>query len=49
MVKVAQIVGTMTETFFDFFDLAVKKFCGSRIAPRGDLRRTGLSLFPDAI
>jgi hypothetical protein len=28
MGKAAQIVGTINETFFDFFDLAVKKFCG---------------------
>jgi hypothetical protein len=37
MVKVAQIVGTMNENFFDFFDLAVKKFCGSRIDPGKEL------------
>jgi hypothetical protein len=31
MVKAAQILGNLNENFFDFFDLAVKKFYGSRI------------------
>jgi hypothetical protein len=31
MVKAAQMLGNENETFFDFFDLAVKKFCGSSI------------------
>jgi hypothetical protein len=28
MVKAAQILGSLNENFFDFFDLAVKKFVG---------------------
>jgi hypothetical protein len=31
MVTAAQFVGNVNENFFDFFDLAVKKFCGSKI------------------
>jgi hypothetical protein len=34
MAKVAQGVSYLDKNFFDFFDLAVKKFCGSRIDPR---------------
>jgi hypothetical protein len=33
MVKAAQILGNLNENIFDFFDFAVKKFCGPRIAP----------------
>jgi hypothetical protein len=32
MAKTAQVLSNLNENFFDFFDLAVKNFCGSRIA-----------------
>jgi hypothetical protein len=32
MVKVVQVLSNLNENFFDFFDLAVKKFCGSSLA-----------------
>jgi hypothetical protein len=32
MIKADQILGNLNENFFDFFDLAVKKFRGSGIA-----------------
>jgi hypothetical protein len=31
MAKTAQVLSNLNENFFDFFDLAVKNFCGSRI------------------
>jgi hypothetical protein len=31
MTKTAQVLNSLNENFFDFFDFAVKKFCGSRI------------------
>jgi hypothetical protein len=34
MAKTAQVLSSLNENFFDFFDFAVKKFCGSRIALR---------------
>jgi hypothetical protein len=29
MAKTAQVLSSLNENFFDFFDFAVKKFCGS--------------------
>jgi hypothetical protein len=34
MTKTAQVLNSLNENFFDFFDFAVKKFCGSRIGLR---------------
>jgi hypothetical protein len=34
MTKTAQVLSSLNENFFDFFDFAVKKFCGARIAHR---------------
>jgi hypothetical protein len=31
MAKKAQILSNLSKNFFDFFDLAVKKFCGSSL------------------
>jgi hypothetical protein len=33
MAKTAQILSNLNENLFDFFDFAVKKFCGSSLAP----------------
>jgi hypothetical protein len=33
MAKTAQVLSSFNKNFFDFFDFAVKKFCGSRIVP----------------
>jgi hypothetical protein len=35
MAKTTQVLSSLNENFFDFFDFAVKQFCGSRIAVRG--------------
>jgi hypothetical protein len=35
MGKAAQILNNLNENFFDFFDLAVKKFSGSKITLKG--------------
>jgi hypothetical protein len=32
MAKTAQILSNLNENLFDFFDFAVKKFCGSSLA-----------------
>jgi hypothetical protein len=32
MTKTAQVLSSLNENFFDFFDFAVKKFCGSSLA-----------------
>jgi hypothetical protein len=32
MTKTAQVLSRLNENFFDFFDFAVKKFCGSSLA-----------------
>jgi hypothetical protein len=37
MAKLVQVLSDLNETFFDFFDLAVKKFCGSSLAQKGGL------------
>jgi hypothetical protein len=31
MAKTAQVLSSLNENFFDFFDFAVKKFCGSSV------------------
>jgi hypothetical protein len=31
MTKTAQVLSSLNENFFDFFDFAVKKFCGSSV------------------
>jgi hypothetical protein len=35
MAKTAQVLSNLNENFFDFFDLAVKNFCGSSLALQG--------------
>jgi hypothetical protein len=35
--KTAQVLSNLNENFFDFFDFAVAKFCGSSLASRGGL------------
>jgi hypothetical protein len=32
MAKTPQVLSSLNENFFDFFDFAVKKFCGSSLA-----------------
>jgi hypothetical protein len=32
MAKAAQVLSNLSKNFFDFFDFAVKKFCGSSLA-----------------
>jgi hypothetical protein len=32
MAKAAQVLSNLNKNFFDFFDFAVKKFCGSSLA-----------------
>jgi hypothetical protein len=39
MAKTAQILSNLNENLFDFFDFAVKKFCGSSLAPSIGLAR----------
>jgi hypothetical protein len=34
MAKTTQVLSSLNENFFDFFDFAVKKFCGSSLAPQ---------------
>jgi hypothetical protein len=46
MAKTAQVLSDLNETFFDFFDLAVKKFCGSSLALRGVPEAVGRGRFP---
>jgi hypothetical protein len=42
MAKTAQILSNLNENFFDFFDFAVKKFCGSSLALPDVMPRKGL-------
>jgi hypothetical protein len=35
MAKTAQVLSSLNENFFDFFDLAVKNFCGSSLERKG--------------
>jgi hypothetical protein len=35
MAKTAQVLSNLNENFFDFFDLAVKNFCGSSLGQGG--------------
>jgi hypothetical protein len=35
MAKTAQVLSSLNENFFDFFDFAVKKFCGSSLGCAG--------------
>jgi hypothetical protein len=35
MAKTAQVLSNLNENFFDFFDFAVKKFCGSSLVVGG--------------
>jgi hypothetical protein len=35
MAKTAQVLSSLNENLFDFFDFAVKKFCGSSLALSG--------------
>jgi hypothetical protein len=39
MAKTAQVLSSLNENFFDFFDFAVKQFCGSRIAAEAQTRQ----------
>jgi hypothetical protein len=41
MAKAAQVLSSLNENFFDFFDFAVKKFCGARIAVRSRYGKSG--------